>query len=59
MNENKPNVKGRRRPAWISAWFEWIDCHPRTGWYLAVILTLNFVLNLLDALDLDPLWFAR
>ena len=26
----------------------WIDCHPRTGWYLCIIATLNLLLNLLD-----------
>lgn len=50
MTDNKPNVKEL---------LDWIDAHPRTGWYLVVILTLNFVLNLLDALDVDPLWFVR
>lgn len=57
MNDKTPNVKPRR--SWTEPFTVWIDCHPRTGWYLVVILTLNFVLNLLDALDLDPLWFAR
>lgn len=57
MTDKTPNVK--RYPQRVRPLLEWIDYHPRTGWYLVVILTLNFVLNLLDALDLDPLWFAR
>lgn len=57
MYEPKKNVK--RYPTRMRPLLEWIDCHPRTGWYLATILTLNFALNLMDALDLDPLWFAR
>lgn len=28
----------------------WIDCHPRTGWYLVSLLSFNTVLNLLDLL---------
>ena len=27
---------------------EWVDTHPRTGWYVAALLTLNTVLNVLD-----------
>ncbi len=30
----------------------WIESHPRTGWYVAVMATLNLVLNLIDAFDL-------
>ncbi len=29
----------------------WIESHPRTGWYIAVMATLNVILNLLDAVD--------
>ena len=25
-----------------------VDGHPRTGWYIVVVLTLNVVLNVLD-----------
>jgi hypothetical protein len=31
---------------------DWIDAHPRTGWYIVIIATLNFLLNLADAIDL-------
>jgi hypothetical protein len=30
----------------------WIEVHPRTGWYIAIMATLNVILNLLDAIDL-------
>jgi hypothetical protein len=30
-----------------AALISWIECHPRTGWYIAVLTTLNVVLNLL------------
>lgn len=26
----------------------WIDCHPRVGWYLVVLSMLNLLLNALD-----------
>lgn len=26
----------------------WVDSHPRTGWYIAGVSTLNVVLNLLN-----------
>lgn len=58
MTHDKPNVK-RPYPERFKALLEWVDAHPRTGWYLVVILSLNFALNLMDALDVDPLWFAR
>ena len=32
--------------------FDWIESHPRTGWYIAVVATLNFFLNLIDAFNL-------
>lgn len=25
----------------------WIDSHPRTGWYIAVIVTLNFLVSVI------------
>lgn len=34
----------RRRTA------EWIDCHPRTGWWLAGLMFVNTILNVLDLL---------
>lgn len=24
---------------------DWIDTHPRTGWYIAVVVTLNFIVS--------------
>ena len=24
---------------------DWIDSHPRTGWYIAVLVTLNFLIS--------------
>lgn len=43
MSHFTENVKsfGRRIGAWM-------DCHPRTGWYVAGISTLNVVLNVLN-----------
>lgn len=58
MPDNERDVK-RRYPGFLRPLLEWTDVHPRTGWYLVIILTLNFILNLLDALDVDPLWFVR
>lgn len=29
---------------------DWIDGHPRSGWYVAAIVTANFVLQLIDLL---------
>lgn len=28
----------------------WLDCHPRTGWYVAACVTLNVILNVLSLL---------
>lgn len=55
MARPKPDVKPDSRGALL----RWIDDHPRTGWYCAAFLTLNFILNLLDAADIDLFWFAR
>lgn len=44
MTEIKVEVKRNRR----QSFGEWMDCHPRTGWWLAGIGTLNVFLNLLD-----------
>lgn len=27
---------------------EWIDVHPRTGWYVALLLTFDVVLSVVD-----------
>ena len=28
---------------------DWVDAHPRTGWYVAVVVTLDFLLHLMQA----------
>ena len=56
MTERKPRVK---YPHPFRALLVWIDCHPRTGWYLLVVASANLTLNLLDAADIDPFWFVR
>lgn len=53
MTRDDRNVKpaGRKlRP--LGRTLEWLEDHPRTGWYIAVLATLNFFLNLIDAFDL-------
>lgn len=57
MPQKEPKVKWRSNP--LVCFLTWVDAHPRTGWYISLMLTLNFILNLLDALDADPLWFVR
>jgi hypothetical protein len=37
------NVKGHGKDAIL-----WIDHHPRTGWYVAVVVTLDLLLNILQ-----------
>ena len=37
----------------VRGFFAYIETHPRTGWYIATLATLNFFLNLIDAFD----WF--
>lgn len=59
MAQTTPNVKPDPDEDSRGSLVAWIDKHPRTGWYCATFLTANFVLNLLDAIDVDPLWFAR
>ena len=27
----------------------WIDDHPRTGWYIAVVVTADFILHILES----------
>lgn len=44
MAPREPNVKQRV--------LDWLECHPYTGWYIALLATLNFFLNLIDAFDL-------
>lgn len=36
----KPNVLARS--------VAWIDSHPRTGWYVASVVTLNLLVNLVN-----------
>lgn len=58
MTHPEPDVK-RQYPKGSRPLLEWIDSHPRTGWYLVFMLSLNFALNLMDALDVDAFWFIR
>lgn len=44
-----------KRPRFIGRCVDWIDRHPRTGWYLVVVATLNLLLNFFDAVDFNPL----
>lgn len=32
----------------VKRFMEFVDAHPRTGWYVAAVVTLNFLLNLVD-----------
>lgn len=57
MTQKDPNVK--QYPRRLRPLFDWIDAHPRTGWYIVLIMSANFALNLLDAMDVDPFWFVR
>jgi hypothetical protein len=43
MTDPCENVKATGPPRLVA----WIDCHPRTGWYLACIGTLNVFLTFL------------
>jgi hypothetical protein len=36
----------------LDSFLAYIEAHPRTGWYIATLATLNFFLNLIDAFDL-------
>lgn len=50
MAGEKPDVKGVRgrfKAAWACC-LVWVDAHPRTGWYVAIVLTLDFMLSILD-----------
>lgn len=33
---------------WAQRIIEVVDQHPRTGWYIAVIVTINLLLTILD-----------
>lgn len=53
MTHSDPDVKAPdcEEPAprnLLEAFLHWIDCHPRTGWYLVVVASLNLILNVLD-----------
>jgi hypothetical protein len=37
---------------WTDRCLDFVDQHPRLGWYIAILATLNFILNLIDAVDL-------
>ena len=26
----------------------WMECHPRTGWYIAACVTINVILNIIS-----------
>lgn len=46
MAHRSPDVKRTSRQ-----FAEWVDCHPRTGWYIAVwaaLVSLNAALGFLD-----------
>lgn len=47
MHAQRPDVKSSagKNPGPI---LRWIDAHPRTGWYVSLIVTLDLVLNLID-----------
>lgn len=40
----------RRVKAWWDSCVRWLDGHPRTGWYIAAMVTVNVALNVLDLL---------
>lgn len=46
MPNDDTNVKeyAGRKPMWL----RWVDGHPRTGWYICTLVTLDFVLQLLE-----------
>jgi hypothetical protein len=56
MTHHDPDVKDeaggiRER---LTAWRDWIDTHPRTGWYIAVVTTLNLLMTILQVFH-EPL----
>lgn len=56
MRPDGPNVKRKSRFERQLCWFRE---HPLTGWYIACLVMFNTFLNLMDALDVDPLWFTH
>lgn len=47
MPDHPQDVKDNRRRI-VERVGYWIDCHPRTGWWIAVLMLINTVLNILD-----------
>lgn len=44
-----PNVKSEKKPRVLKdRLLSWVDSHPRVGWYLCFIATMNLLLNLLE-----------
>lgn len=44
--QEREEIKYPRGPL---GWFlRWIDCHPRTGWYIVAVGTANLLLNIVD-----------
>lgn len=48
MTPKTTNVKRRVADKFL----DYIEAHPRLGWYIAAMATLNVLLNLVDAFDL-------
>jgi hypothetical protein len=48
MPPKPPYVKG----TWKEKCLAYVEANPRLGWYIAVLATLNVILNLIDAFDL-------
>lgn len=53
MPQAAPNVKGvpqgdREHRTLVQRCQDFVDRHPRTGWYIAIMATLNVILNILD-----------
>lgn len=46
--ESRNDPAGSNR--WAERFLDFIDRHPRVGWYIAACATLNVVLNVLDLL---------
>lgn len=43
----QPNTQVKQRGI-LRQTIAWIDAHPRTGWYVAVMVTLNLLVNLVN-----------
>ena len=56
MARDDRNVKsdpaGINLAALVDRCLTWVEHHPRTGWYIALLATANFFLNLIDAFDI-------